>query len=412
MKLLTVDTIEEARHKLLSCVTHWKVPVERLELSQAPGRIISEDIAAPEDIPNFRRSTVDGYAVVAADTAGAGESIPVFLKFAGSVEMGKPAEYSIRRGECVYVPTGGMIPGGADSMVMVEFSEIFGGEIALYESAAPGSNVAQIGEDARQGNILLRRGKRIRSPETGALAAAGITEVPVYVPLRLSIISSGDELVAPSCTPRPGEIRDVNSLALEALAHESGFRVECSLALKDDESALEAAVKEAMRTSDVVVLSGGSSQGAKDMTEQILSRAATPGVFTHGLAIKPGKPTILGYDKVTDTLLAGLPGHPGSGLVVFRVLLSWLAMQLTGQRDPFSVPAAISCNLAGSPGRTTFQPVALRYADGGCLAEPIFGKSGMISTLTNADGFIVIDLNKEGLKAGEAVLVHLWEIGG
>ena len=408
MKLLTVDTIEEARAKLLGSVAHWKLPVERVDISIAQGRIIAEDIASPEDIPGFRRSTVDGYAVIAADTSGAGESVPVFLKFAGSVEMGQAAGFTLGRGECAYVPTGGMLPDGADAMVMVEYSEVFGSEIALYESAAHGSHVAQIGEDARQGVVLLQRGTRIGAQEIGALAAAGITEAPVYIPLRLSIISSGDELIPPAANPRPGQIRDTNTLALNALAGESGYTVTGSQTLGDNEAVLEKAVRDAVRLNDVVVLSGGSSQGEKDMTADILAQVTGGGVYTHGLAIKPGKPTILAYDKSSDTVLVGLPGHPVSALIVFRVLLSWLARQLCGEKKPFPVPATISCNIAGSPGRTTYQPVTLHPKANGYLAEPVFGKSGMITTLTKADGYIVIDLNKEGLKEGEAVEVFLW----
>jgi molybdopterin molybdotransferase len=408
MKLLTVDTIDEARQKLLRCTAHWKVPVEKQELMQLPGRILAEDTTAPEDIPCFRRSTVDGYAVHSADTAGADETLPVFLKMRGSVEMGKPAGFSLTSGECAYVPTGGMIPDGADAMTMVEYSESFGEEIAIHENAAVGNHIVRIGEDAQKGDILLRRGTKIRSQEIGALAAVGITEASAYVPLRLAIISSGDELVPPSALPRPGEIRDVNTWALGALAQESGYHITAVQAIKDNEKLLEAAVRDAMQTSDVIVLSGGSSQGAKDMTEQVLSRVCQPGVFTHGLAIKPGKPTILGYDQQTDTILAGLPGHPVSALVVFRVLISWLARQLTGQKEPFPIPARISCNLAGSPGRTCYQPVALRLCEGGYIADPVFGKSGMLCTLTGADGFIIIELNKEGLKKDEPVQVFIW----
>ena len=408
MKLLAVDTIEEARQKLLACVSRWNIPIEKKKADEILGRVLAEDICAPEDIPSFRRSTVDGYAVVAADTAGAGEAIPVFLKLRGSVEMGKPASFGIGRGECAYVPTGGMIPSGADAMVMVEYSEILGGEIALYDNAATGSNVVRIGEDAQQGSILLPRGTVIRPQHIGALAACGIVEAPVYAPLRLAIISSGDELVDPSTSPGPCEIRDINTLALAALAKESGYCVTETQTLHDDARLLETAVRNAMEANDVVVLSGGSSQGAKDVTEQVLSSVAEPGVFTHGLAIKPGKPTILGYDEKTKTVLAGLPGHPVSALLVFRVLLSWLARQLVGQKEPLPVPAKLSCNLASAPGRSTYQPVTLRLESGEFVAEPVYGKSGMISTLTAADGYIVIDMHKEGAKKGEAVQVFLW----
>jgi molybdopterin molybdotransferase len=410
MKLLTVDTIDEARVKLLNCVNHWKVPVNRLEIAKILGRILAEDLYTPEDIPPFRRSTVDGYAVIAADTSGAGESIPVYLKLAGAVEMGKAAGFSLKSGQCAYVPTGGMIPDGADAVAMVEHCEPFGDEVAVYESAAVGSHAARIGEDAQKGSILLRRGTRIRPQEIGALAAAGIAEAPVYAPLRLALISTGDELAAPSAQMRPGEIRDINTQALGALAAETGYHVSSARIVKDDETLLEAAVREAMQTSDIVAISGGSSQGTKDVTAQVISRAASPGIFTHGLAIKPGKPTILGYDRASDTVIAGLPGHPVSALVVFRVMLSWLVRQLTGEKEPYTVPAKISGNLAASPGRTVYQPVAVRRGDDGYNAEPVFGKAGMISTLTAADGCIVIDLNKEGLREGEAVEVHICRI--
>jgi len=412
MRLLTVDTIDVARQKLLQAwADRGELPQEQTEPRLALGRILARDIFATEDVPNFRRSTVDGYAVVSADTVGAGESLPVLLRPVGAVEMGKAANLSLGRGECAYVPTGGMVPDGADAMVMVEYSEtVHEREIAVYESAAVGNHIARVGEDLAKGELLLRRGTNLRSQEMGALAAAGVTQVPVYMPLRISIISSGDELVAPSTSPRPGEVRDVNSLALEALARESHYRVIDVRTVKDDEKALEAAVLDAMGKSDVVALSGGSSQGNKDLTAMVFSTLASPGVFTHGLAVKPGKPTILGYDGKTDTLLAGLPGHPVSALMVFRILFSWLAMRLTGQSEPLPIPAKISCNLAGSPGRTCYQPIALRHCDqgGGYLAEPVFGKAGMISTLTKADGYIVIDLNKEGLEKGDTVQVFPW----
>jgi molybdopterin molybdotransferase len=409
MKLLTVDTIEEARRKLLGCVKDWKPPVERVEAARALGRVLAEDMVSSEDIPAFRRSTVDGYAVISADTAGAGESLPVFLELAGSVEMGKTAPFSVRPGQCAAVPTGGMIPGGADAVVMLEYTEPFdAGTVAVYEPAAVGSGVVQIGEDLRRGAPLLRRGQKICSPQAGVLAAAGITEAPVYAPLRLSLFSTGDELVSPPAFPDPGQTRDINTWALGALATRSGFRIITSQTLKDDEAALEAAVREAMKESDVVALSGGSSQGAKDMTAAIFSRLAEPGILCHGLAMKPGKPAILGYNRVTDTILAGLPGHPAAALMVFRVLLSWLARALTGQREPFPVPARMSCNLAGSPGRASYQPVTLTRSVNGYFAEPFFGKSGMISVLSGADGYVVIDLNKEGLQKGEDVWVYLW----
>lgn len=408
MKLLTVDSIDSARGKLLDCVKGWKPVTEHVAILNACGRILAEDIYSKCDIPAFRRSTVDGYAVVSNDTAGASDALPVFLALQGAVEMGKPAETAIHSGQCAYVPTGGMIPDGADSMVMVEYSEPFGENgVALYEAVPFGKNVVQAGEDVRESALLLSRGTVIRPQEVGALAAAGILEIPVYAPLRLTIISTGDELVSPDRSPAPGEIRDINTYALHALATGNGYRVTGVHVLPDDGALLEQAVRTAMADSDVVVISGGSSQGRKDLTGEVVERVSTPGVLTHGVAIKPGKPTILGYDAKSATVLAGLPGHPVSAMMVFETLLSWLSDTLTGRKSPYPVPAKIACNLASSPGKTTCLPVSLQWNGDGYTAHPVFGKSGLITTLTKADGYVIIEMNKEGLKKDEAVLVHL-----
>jgi len=407
MKLLNVDTIDEAREKILQRVTSWSLKTETIPLEKGLGRVLAEDIYSPCDIPGFRRSTVDGYAVCAADTAGAGEAVPAFLKQTGSVSMGKPADFSIRRGECAYVPTGGMLPDGADAVVMVEFAETAGNDVAVYEAAAPGMGMVETGEDIKNGALLLRRGTVIRPQEAGALAAAGVSAFPVFVPLNLSLISTGDELIPPDHVPRMGEIRDINTNALKALALNHGYKVISARVLPDDEAQLEQALREAVTVSDVAIISGGSSQGNKDLTADIINRVARPGVFTHGLAVKPGKPTIAGWDEESKTLLVGLPGHPVSAIMVFKLIAGWLTDTLFRKTPPLPVPARVSCNVPGAPGRTVLQPVILHGKDEGYFAEPVFGKAGMITTLTRADGYIVIDLNKEGLKNGESVMVHL-----
>ena len=410
MKLLTVDTLDEAREKILSRAKSWTLKTEMISLEEATGtgaHVLAEDVYASSDIPGFRRSTVDGYAVVAADTAGAGEAIPVYLKQAGSVLMGKPAGFSIRSGECAYVPTGGMLPAGADAVVMEEYCENSGGSIAVYEAAAPGAGMAEAGEDLRKGELFLHRGKVIRPQEAGALAAAGITRFSVFAPLGLSLISTGDELVPPEREPGPGEIRDINTSALTALAMKRGYRMVSAQVLPDDEARLETALREAVASSDVVIISGGSSQGEKDRTAAVIDRVAKPGVFTHGLSLKPGKPTICGWDEESRTIFAGLPGHPVAAMMVFELLLGWLADKLFDKPSPFPLPARLSCNVPGSPGRTVCQPVILRAENAAYIAEPVFGKSGMITTLTRADGYILIDMNTEGLNKGEPVMVHL-----
>jgi molybdopterin molybdotransferase len=320
--------------------------------------------------------------------------------------MGKQADFSINHGECAYVPTGGMLPAGADAVVMVEYAEAAGEDIAVYEASAPGMGMVEIGEGLRNGELLLRRGTLIRPQEAGALAAAGICKFQAFVPLSLSIISTGDELILPEHFPSLGEVRDINTTALKTLALKYGYNVISARVLPDDEARLEAAIKEAV-TSDVVIISGGSSQGDKDFTANVINKVARPGVFTHGLAVKPGKPTILGWDEESKTLFAGLPGHPVSAMMIFEIIFGNLIDTLFSKTPPFPVPARVSCNVPGSPGKTLLQPVILHVDEEGYLAVPVFGKAGMITTLTRADGFIIIDLNKEGLRNGEQVMVHL-----
>jgi len=408
MKLLKVDTLDEAREKILRHVKAWPPKTETIPLGEAPGRILADDIFSPCDIPSFRRSTVDGYALIAADTAAAGESSPVFLEPAGSVSMGKPAAFSIQTGECAYVPTGGMLPGGADAVVMVEYCEQAGGIIAVSNAVAAGAGTAEAGEDFHNGKLLLQRGTKIRPQEIGALCAAGITSVSVFSFIEIAIISTGDELVAAEKEPAPGEIRDINTNALKALAVKRGCRVVSVQALPDEEARLETAVTEALPLSEIILISGGSSQGEKDITAEIIDRVTKPGVFIHGLAVKPGKPAVFGWDDQSKTLLVGLPGHPVSALMIFEILLGWISEKLFNQRPAFPVPALVSCNVPSSPGKTVFQPVILLFDDGFYFAEPVFGKAGMITTLTRADGYIIIDMNNEGLKKDEPVLVHLF----
>jgi molybdopterin molybdotransferase len=406
MKLLNVDTISEAKRKIADKVKSWTLKTETVTLDTGLGRVLAKNAYASCDIPAFSRSTVDGYAVNAADTSGAGEAVPAFLKNIGSVSMGKAAGFSINSGECAYVPTGGMLPVGADAVVMIEYAEAAGEDIAVYEAASPGAGMIEAGEDVKNGELLLRRGTLIRPQEAGALAAAGICTFPVFVPLRLSIISTGDELVPPEHSPRLGEVRDINTTALKALAFQHGYEVVSTRVLPDDEAGLEAALKEAINC-DVALISGGSSQGNKDLTASVINKVARPGIFTHGLAVKPGKPTILGWDEESKTLFAGLPGHPVSAMMIFEIIFGGLIDSLFERMPPHPVPARVFCNIPGSPGKTVLQPVIL-HADGdGYRAEPVFGKAGMITTLTRASGYIIIDLNKEGLKVGETVLVYL-----
>ncbi|MCI7302243.1 MAG: molybdopterin molybdotransferase MoeA [Clostridia bacterium] len=409
VKLLTVDTVSEAREKLLIAAQQKKKQIEFVELEEAMDRVLASDLVSPEPIPSFRRSTVDGYAVRAADTQGAGESIPVFLEIIERIEIGTPAVRMVQPGQCSYVPTGGMIPEGADAVVMVEYCEAFDTRsMAVYDAVSPGRNLIRIGEDIQEESLFLKKGTRLRPQEIGVLASAGVHTVPVYRPWKIAIISTGDELVPADQKPMPGQVRDINTYVLDAMSRKYGFEVVSKQVLQDQRNLLEKAVDSAMKTCDMVVVSGGSSQGEKDHTADVLDQLADPGVFTHGIALKPGKPTILGYDTLSETILMGLPGHPAAAMIVFELLAVWLYLQLTHQPAPAYTTAVVETNVASAPGKETCLLVELVDGDDGYIARPIFGKSGLMTTLSRAWGYTLIDMNKEGLKAGERIQVILF----
>lgn len=409
MKLLVVDTLETAREKMMNALGGWTLESEMVQITEALGRVLSEEIYASEPVPDFRRSTVDGYAVRVSDAQGASESLPVFLEVVEEVFMGQEAKSRIKSGQCAYVPTGGMLPEGAEAMVMVEYCEAFDeNHIAVYDAASPGKNVVDIGEDMPENALLLKKGSVIRAQEIGALASAGIPEVKVYREMRLTVISTGDELIDVHAQPNQGQIRDINTYSLTALAKKHGFKVVRSLVLRDEEKLLKDTVKEAMKDSDMVIVSGGSSQGKKDSTAKVIDELGDPGVFTHGIALKPGKPTIGGYDRETRTILMGLPGHPVAAMMVFELYGVWILEELTGKKRRKEILATMETNVSSAPGRATCQLVELMESEEGYVARPIFGKSGLITTLTRADGYTMIEVNKEGLKPGERVKVQLF----
>lgn len=409
MELLKVDTLEQARKKLLDAVGNEWIQVEEVPVLEALNRSLADDVYGRMDIPHFRRSMVDGYAVRAKDTMGAGESIPVFLKVIDEIGMGMEATCTINPGTCAYVPTGGMLPEGADSCVMVEYCESFDEkEIAVYQAVSVGRHIVDIGEDSKAGSLLVKKGTTLRPQEIGALAAEGIDKVKVYKRLTISIISTGDELVSEGEELKKGQIFDINTKALAALATKHDFVVNETKTVKDDYEQIKNAVLSGKKNSDIVVVSGGSSKGKKDMTAQVIDELGNPGVFTHGLALKPGKPTILGMDRDSNTLLTGLPGHPVAAMAVFEMTLVWLKKVLQEEKEDYVVPAVLKGNVPGAPGRKTILFVEMVRMEEGYEAVPIFGKSGLVSTMTKADGYTVIDLNQEGYKSGEKVFVHLF----
>ncbi|RKD31079.1 molybdopterin molybdotransferase MoeA [Lacrimispora algidixylanolytica] len=406
MELLRVDTIEAAREKLVNAMQEKKPNIVRLDLLKSLGHILAQDVIAQEPVPSFRRSTVDGYAVVSGNTAGASESLPVLLEMVEEVSMGHPSCCPVKTGTCGYVPTGGMIPEGADAMVMEEYCEIFDeNHLAVYCPVAHGKDVVSQGEDIREGELVIKKGTRIRPQEIGVMASLGIMDVMVYEPWTITIFSTGDELVHPSHQPAPGEIRDINSYALSAQAETYGLKIQEVMVCKDDQETLKGKVSQLMKISDLVIISGGSSKGKKDATSQIIDEVTDGHTLIHGLALKPGKPSIFGYDQSTATLVTGLPGHPVAAMLVFDLLIIWLYKYMTSQKEGHSLFARMTTNLAGSPGRTTCQLVRLIKKEQEYYAEPVHGKSGLITSLTRADGYLMIGQNQEGLNKDELVEV-------
>ncbi|MBQ6455701.1 MAG: molybdopterin molybdotransferase MoeA [Mogibacterium sp.] len=410
MKLLKVDTVNEARSKLMECCRHMMPQTESVSLFDAGGRVLAENIYSEENIPPYRRSIMDGYAVRSRDTGAAGDMIPSMLRVTGEVLLGRDfADLAVEPGCCVYVPTGGAVPDGADAVVMVEYCEPFGnGMVAVSKSVSPGENVVQIGEDISEGRLLLPAGRLVRPQDVGVLAAAGITAVPVFSPWKVTVISTGDELVSPDQSPGPGQIRDINTYTIAARSRAEGFEVVRTVSVRDERGALLSALDKAKSESDLVVMSGGSSQGKKDMTAELIDETADRGVLTHGIAAKPGKPTITGFDEASRTIFIGLPGHPAAALMVYEQLLICLWRKLICREQERTVRAKVNVNIPSAPGRMTFQLVRLEGSEEP-EAVPVFARSGMISPMSEADGYFEMGENQEGVRPGDTVSVHLWK---
>lgn len=400
--MLYVKTPEEVLALIeteFSCVAQ----MELVSLSAAMGRVLAEDIAAGEYVPDFDRSTVDGYAVRARDTFGCTDAIPAILPLQGTVLMGEGADYPLNAGECVAVPTGGAVPKGADSVVMLEYTEDYGdGTIGVSKPAAPGQNMIFRGDDVYPGKVILQKGWVLSSQDIGALAAIGRVQVPVVKKLTVGVISTGDELVPPEVQPGPGQVRDVNSPMLEAMLTAFGCKVINYGIVIDDEALLSETVKKAVAECDAVLLSGGSSVGVKDAACRIIESMGT--LLLHGIAIKPGKPTILG--KAGAKPLVGLPGHPVAAYFITRLFVLPLLGRLTGQNmTAYTVTAKVTESISANHGRAQYHCCRLVRKGGDVYAEPIRGKSGLITTLAGADGYFCIGRDCEGLPKNAEIQV-------
>ncbi len=400
--MLKVVSTEKADEIINEAFSFYALSTQRVGLDCLVGRRLAEDIFSAENVPEFDRSTVDGFAVSSEDTFGSSESMPCQLELKGEILMGQAAECEIGTGECVKISTGGMLPKGADSAVMVETTEeLFDGTILIYKAVSPFENVTKKGDDVKEGQIVLKKGTLLSSKHIGVLASLGITEAECEKRLKVGIISSGDEIVGVGEKPQGGQVRDVNSHILAALFRENDFDCELYGIVKDDYSELFEKTKRASEECDIILLSGGSSAGARDMTVKVINDLGE--VFLHGIAMKPGKPTIIG--RIGKKAVFGLPGHPAAAYFTARRFALPLAKRISGCTiDTKAVRASTATNISSNNGREEFIPVKLEDK----AAYPIFHKSGVISLLSEADGYIVIDRNREGLRAQEDVEVKLF----
>lgn len=400
--MLHVKTPEE----VLALLEREFAPVaetELVSLNAAMGRVLAEDIAATEYVPDFDRSTVDGYAVQARDTFGCTDTIPAILPLQGEVLMGEGANYELNAGECAAVPTGGAVPKGADSVVMMEYTEDYGdGTIGIAKSAAPGQNMIFRGDDVYPGKVILKKGRVLSSADIGALAAIGRVRVPVAKKLTVGVLSTGDELVPPEVTPGSGQVRDVNGPMLEAMLTAFGCNVISYGIIIDNEALLSEAITEAVSECDAVLLSGGSSVGVKDAACRIIESMGS--LLLHGIAIKPGKPTILG--KAGNKPLVGLPGHPVAAYFVTKLFVLPLLGRLSGRDTTvYTVTARVTESISANHGRAQYHCCRLFRRGAELYAQPIRGKSGLITTLAGADGYFCIDRDCEGLPKNAEIQV-------
>ncbi len=407
---------DEARALLLSYLTR-PIETEIVATRQALGRVTAQPVRAPHALPTFRRSTMDGYAVRANDTHGASETLPALLGAVGEVGMGRAADVVLRPGEAALVHTGGMIPDTADAVVQVEHTQRVSGaggapfpyEIEVLRPVAAGQNVIQIGEDVAAGADVLAAGRRLRPQDLGGLMALGLTSVAVARRPRVAILATGDEVVAPDATPGPGQVRDINTYTIAAQVRAAGGLPQPRGIIPDDAAALHVAAAAALAESDMVVITAGSSVSARDMTATVIAALGVPGVLLHGVATRPGKPTIVGAAAGKPVL--GLPGNPVSALVqfdMFGVPALYHLQGLVGEPPRNRVWARLAANVPSASGREDYVPARLEASDGGPLAVPVFGKSNLIYTLVGADGLIVVPLNRAGLMAGDQVEVRLF----
>jgi len=406
MVFFKVKTTEE----VLDLVQGFQpVGEEIVSLDRAYGRVLSKDILSPEDLPGFPRTSVDGYAIRAKDSFGGTESLPALLEIVGEVGMGQIPAMTVGAGQAVRISTGGMVPKGADGVVMIEYCHLMDQTtLEVSRAISPQENVIQADDDFKKGASVLKKGWRLRSQDVGVLAGLGVTEVTVHRKPKVAILSTGDEVIPVQEKPKPGQVRDINTYTVSAFCVEQGAEPVPLGLCRDDFEQLRSMLLKGLETADTVWISGGSSVGTRDLTLKVFESIEGTELLVHGISISPGKPTIIA--RKGATAIFGLPGHTASAMVVAEVFLAPFLARLGGEasspdKTHNKVTAKLSRNIESASGRDDFIRVKLIRKDGVWIAEPIFGKSGLISTLVEADGLLRIDRNTEGLYQGQEVEV-------
>ena len=406
-KLISLD---EARRKIEETLSPSPLGIEEIPLQSSGGRVLAEDLESPINVPPFNRSTVDGYAVKAADTFGAEEEHPIKLRLVGQAGVGEMSNSTIERGSAVEIVTGAPLPIGADAVVMVENTTQNKETIRAYKSVARSENTMVIGSDIRKKEKVLARGSVLSSRHVGVLAALGFAQVRVFKQPKAAIVSTGMEIVEPGKPLPPGKIYDINTYTLSAAVSENGGQpVFLGIVKDDDRELLKATLKKAIDSADIVITSGGVSVGPKDIVPEVLAELGKPGLIVHGVAIKPGKPVAVAV--ISGKPVFSLPGNPTSSLLVFYLVVRPILFRMTGRSEkPFAtIEATTAVKLFPARGRRTFVMVTIsRARTGGWLASPVpTGQSGAITTLAKADGFVEIKENQQFIDTGKEVTVNL-----
>jgi molybdenum cofactor synthesis domain-containing protein len=406
-KLLSFD---EAKQLLKQTFFAEPVGAEQVSISEAHDRVLAQDIRAPLNIPPFSRSTVDGYAVKAADSFGAGEDKPVALRFCGHVAIGESPSVVVEKGLAAEIVTGAPLPDGADSVVMVEQTNRRGNKVLVHRPVSIGENIMAAGSDIRKNETVLKKGRILRSREIGVLAAIGLTEVSVYRRPKVAVLSTGAEVVEPGKTLPPGKIYDINAHTLSAAVQESGGEPINLGIIPDKRDKLKKALEKALDSADVVITSGGVSVGPKDFTPQVVDTLGKPGVIISGVAVKPGKPLTIAV--VDGKTVFSLPGNPTSSLFMFNMFVRPVLVKLAGRTEETlpKVKAVAAQKMFPARGRRTFVMVNLAYDKNGTLiVSPVpTGLSGAITTLAKADGFVEISEKQQFIDAGTEIDVYLF----